>query len=550
MSPFTAAPSAPSKFFQWRGAWWFMVAVLVLVAVVRLRLLNFPLERDEGEYAYSGQLMLQGIPPYQLAYNMKFPGTYAAYALIMALFGQTPAGIHFGVLCMTTATALMLLWLGKTILDATAGIVAATCYAILAASPLMLGLAGHATHFAAFFATAGLCVMWRARQNGNGITALTSGILFGIAVLMKQHAALIGAWAGIAFVVNRLSKTEMSIGKRSLSVAACGVGMILPFAVCCFILWRAGVFQKFWFWTIDYALQYALLVPMAYAPEIFARSFYPIFANGFLLWLLAVAGLVLIWFDDRLKSSRLWLWGFCVASALSVCPDFDFRRHYFLLALPAVALSAGCAISGTRELWRRKNAASCPGNWPLWICAAIVTITILASSRIWFKLTPVQCARAIYGPNPFPEAEVVAKYIRENSRPDARVAVLGSEPEIYFLAHRHSATGYIYTYGLMEPQPFAPKMQDEMIGEIETNAPKFIIFANEGMSWMKRPDSDLKIFRWWNSYQTNYALIGLADIISPTQTVYALSAKSLARYGAARGSGLEIYQRKNVPDPL
>lgn len=37
-----------------------------------------PLERDEGEYAYAGQLMLQGIPPYQLAYNMKLPGTYAA----------------------------------------------------------------------------------------------------------------------------------------------------------------------------------------------------------------------------------------------------------------------------------------------------------------------------------------------------------------------------------------------------------------------------------------------------------------------------------------
>jgi len=27
----------------------------VVVAVARLRLLNFPLERDEGEYAYAGQ---------------------------------------------------------------------------------------------------------------------------------------------------------------------------------------------------------------------------------------------------------------------------------------------------------------------------------------------------------------------------------------------------------------------------------------------------------------------------------------------------------------
>jgi len=45
-------------------------------------------ERDEGEYADAGQLILQGVPPYTLAYNMKFSGTYAAYAVIMAIFGQ------------------------------------------------------------------------------------------------------------------------------------------------------------------------------------------------------------------------------------------------------------------------------------------------------------------------------------------------------------------------------------------------------------------------------------------------------------------------------
>ena len=58
---------------------WILLGVIVLglVIAIRIRLLGIPLERDEGEYAYAGQLMLQGIPPYELAYNMKFPGTYA-----------------------------------------------------------------------------------------------------------------------------------------------------------------------------------------------------------------------------------------------------------------------------------------------------------------------------------------------------------------------------------------------------------------------------------------------------------------------------------------
>ena len=155
--PSDAPPPVRPRLFQRHWTWWFLVLVLVVVAVVRLRLLNFPLERDEGEYAYAGQLMLQGIPPYQLAYNMKFPGTYAAYAAIMALFGQTPAGIHFGVLCLTTLTALMLFWLGKQILDGTAGMAAATFYAVMAASPAMLGLAGTCHAFRARFLPPPVC---------------------------------------------------------------------------------------------------------------------------------------------------------------------------------------------------------------------------------------------------------------------------------------------------------------------------------------------------------------------------------------------------------
>jgi len=40
--------------------WWVLaVAILGLVVTIRIRLLGIPLERDEGEYAYAGQLLLQ-----------------------------------------------------------------------------------------------------------------------------------------------------------------------------------------------------------------------------------------------------------------------------------------------------------------------------------------------------------------------------------------------------------------------------------------------------------------------------------------------------------
>ena len=520
-----------------------MVLVLVLVVAVRLRLLNFPLERDEGEYAYAGQLMLQGIPPYQLAYNMKFPGTYAAYAGIMTLFGQTPAGIHFGVLCMTMLTALMLFWLGKQILDWTAGMVAATFYAVMAASPSMLGLAGHATHFAAFFATAGVCLMWKVRQNHRWSITMASGFLLGMAVLMKQHGAVIALWAAIAFTLTALSQKDISIGRRLARVAVFGVAMILPFALCCLILWRAGVFGKFWFWTIDYAREYASVVPLSESPRFFWQGSRHALVKGCLLLPFAAAGGMLLWFDRRLAGSRLWIFSFGLASVLSVFPDFYFRKHYFLLMLPGLALLAGTAVSGMCR-WRGPKISNIKlQNWPVKVYALTVMITILTCAGIWFWQTPVQAARTTYQADPFPEAEVVATFLRANPPPSAPMAVLGSEPELYFLSHRHSVTGYIYTYGMMEPQPFARRMQAEMIHDIETSKPEFIVYVDDPMSWFRYPDSDLGIFNWWDAYQTNYTLVAIADVLSSSNTVYVWGPDMVKHYGGARGSALEVYQR-------
>ena len=41
-----------------------------------------PLERDEGEYAYLGQLILKGIMPFKIAYSLKFPGGFFMYAVV------------------------------------------------------------------------------------------------------------------------------------------------------------------------------------------------------------------------------------------------------------------------------------------------------------------------------------------------------------------------------------------------------------------------------------------------------------------------------------
>ncbi len=95
----------------------------------------------------------------------------------------------------------------------------------------------------------------------------------------------------------------------------------------------------------------------------------------------------------------------------------------------------------------------------------------------FFRANPVDANRMIYRTNPFPESLAVAEYIRNHSSETDTIAVIGSEPQIYFYANRKSATGYIYMYGLMELQAYAAQMQKEMIQEIESAKPRYIVIS-------------------------------------------------------------------------
>ena len=126
----------------------------------------------------------------------------------------------------------------------------------------------------------------------------------------------------------------------------------------------------------------------------------------------------------------------------------------------------------------------------------------------------------MYGANPFPESVEISRYIRSHSRDNDRIAILGSEPQIYFYSRRPSATGYIYTYALMEHQKYAKVMQRQMIEEIERARPEFLIFVNVTTSWLVQPDSDISIFRWFEAYRRGFDLAGVIDILPGNRTEY------------------------------
>lgn len=257
-----------------------------------------------------------------------------------------------------------------------------------------------------------------------------------------------------------------------------------------------GTFAAFWFWTFTYAFESGTAVSLADGGSALVGSLGSILPTSYLPASLAALGLSALVWDERARSKRAVVGLLCACSFLATAAGLTFRNQYFVLLLPALALLAGIAVdSVTRVL--------SPVRAPVLRYGATI---VLATG------TPHQITRALYGRNPFPESVEIARYIRERTSREDRIPVVGSEPQIYFYADRQAATGYIYTYALMEPHPYAASMQRQMIGEIEAANPRFVVFVTVWTSWLVGPESDQTVFRWFEDSRKRLDKIGVSTM--------------------------------------
>ncbi|MGE5049274.1 MAG: glycosyltransferase family 39 protein, partial [Deltaproteobacteria bacterium] len=231
--------------------------LLLAAAAIRLRLLQVPLERDEGEYAYGASLLLGGSAPFSSMYSMKLPGTQFAYASFLALFGHSIAAIRLGLLLVNAATTLLVFALGRRLMSPGGALAAAAAFAALSLSPAFLGIFAHATHFVILFAVAGLLVLHVALASRRRRHFAAAGALLGAAVLMKQ--------AGLVFPALALCWWGWERRERPLGWAAEGLtlcaGIAAPLLVTATAIALAGTLPAMWFWTVTYARDYATALP-------------------------------------------------------------------------------------------------------------------------------------------------------------------------------------------------------------------------------------------------------------------------------------------------
>ena len=505
--------------------WIVLVAMVTLNVIVRLRLAPAPLERDEGEYAYAGQLLLRGIPPYIHAYNMKFPGTYVAYAGMMAIFGQTIVGIHRGMAVVTSVNIVLLFLLARRFWANAAAVPSVVLYTLLQLDLYSLSFHGHATHFVVLAGLAGLVLQPDDRSAPrHRLRCFLAGVCFGLAVLAKQPGAAFGL-IGEAWLLITWWRQKWPVYDWLRSAVSMAMGGMLPVVLTVVWLWRAGALAAAKFWTIDYARAYGSEATLRMGIGLFRLEFGRLIQNSHWLWAIGAAGIVVTAMIGHQRRRSIQLVVLTVLAGAAVSAGLYFRPHYFIMLFPALALGVGGLHAAVHQQFRRQR-------WLvrvfalLWIAACAEFV--ITQSFVWFVMDPSELCVREYNDALFNSAVDVGHYLADHSDPSDTVAVFGSEPEVYFYAHRLSASGYIYTYPLVENQPFADQMQHEMARQIESAKPKFLVTVTNTHSWGPVLASRLWIFDWWKQFAAQYEPVAVmveppADSTTPAADVQSLT---------------------------
>jgi len=213
------------------------------------------------------------------------------------------------------------------------------------------------------------------------------------------------------------------------------------------------------------------------------RASLPWVVRPFVIWEIVAVGLTAPLWSRYARAQGGFVVSFFLFSVLAVCPGLYFRPHYFILLLPAAALCVGVGVCGVQQSLRERRFGALVVCLPVLYFAVVLGISVRGQYNTYFHLDPAALNRKIFDRDPFLEAVGVGSYIKAHSVERDTIGLFGSEPEICFYASRHCASGYLYTYPLMEKQKYADEMRQDMMQQVQDARPKFLVYADVARSW-------------------------------------------------------------------
>jgi hypothetical protein len=487
-----------NKFWQGQNwiNWFGVLGIAVLFVALRWNNYDAPLTRDEGGFGYCARLLVQGLMPYEHAFEQKPPMVIYSYALSNLFLPQFFWSARLlAYLCVALATALL-------------GVIArlefGKGYALPAMwlmTPMVLlpGLDqfwASVEMFMLFPLLATVAIYCHSRQHGYEPKHWFWAAFFAVTTLLYKYTALpvLGFVFAVWFVEMFQKAADKKVIWRCFAFACAGAVAAAAIEIGWFVVHDGG--KQFWECTVLFNRAY--VASGIFGPIRLVAQFRTFWENWWALFLVPWAALLL-------KNRRVWFWLGMFVCAIAATGMSGYGQYYVVL-MPFWALLGAV---GVRALALRFEERAKSLTWVGVLLAAVVVFLTIRPDIPWSSCTREQFAEVKLGRYPFIESQFMAVRVAQLSSPDEFVFVAGSEPQILCYAGRFSPTRFVTAYPLMVPGPLARQYQQEVIRDLLKRPPALIVFVTNGTSWTRRDNTPADFFNFMSDFlKQNYKLNG------------------------------------------
>lgn len=465
-----------------------LLALAGVIAGLRLRTYDEPIEFDLTLYAVVGHEMLLGRKIYSEIWDQKPPALHTTYMLADAAVGYGPRAVYALNVTAAVWTLLAVFAAGCAFPPGRAsGLWAALFWTLVSDNITLQANQPNAEVFMnAFTATA--FALWVRAKNGPGaLRTLAAGAFIALATMYKQvilAPALL--WAATDFI---WPPEGSSRGRRFLAGVGVVAVVVAAWAALAAHFYFDGRWDDFYDTVVLYNRAYAGDGPIrnmifAFRPY---RFLGPFVEAAPLACLLAVAGATTALFM-RDAPARPWalLTAYVLGAWAAIHGPGKGFPHYFQLLLPPLAIAAGVSVGQLRRTLAAYSTLFRP--WlgavarvgPLAL-AVVAALQIAYGSYHSYRQPAHEWARRKYGFF-FHDVEALGKRIGELLKPDETLYVFGDvRPGLYWFSQRRPAAGVLFNDPLLGG-PIQDRMIQRTLEQLKANPPEIVVFAVSALS--------------------------------------------------------------------
>ncbi len=462
-----------------------LIALLyVNLALVALGSLCWPLSRDQGIFAWIGDVILQGGIPYQDAWDVKGILTYYTFAFSQLVFGRTLWGIRACDLIFLATTCFMLARFLRRYCEAWVVQVGVAFFALF---HLLRGYWATAQPdgWATMLVMCAVSLIYLPEISSTK-KRLLAGVLIGLACLYKIVFIVFLVPLGVYCMLRDRGPLDLRI-ENLAPVAAGAFGVVIAS-----LLWLGA------FGALGDFMQIQFDFNPAVHTRIFSWSAAGILGRlaAYLKWYLWASpliaiGLITLWREHRDLFLAL-LAQLLTAFFFVVVQNKYYSYHWHPVRFTLLIFFV-FGISGTWKFLRDRFAADAPPRAALVQAAMVAVLCALAfvkgpdvdrqgiSARILGK-GPVEeyfrGFKSYYNRSfRFLSNYRAVEYLLANSKEDESVLVWGWEPMINYMAHRRSPTRFGYNYPLVTDAKDRRELgyRSEFMEALVKDLPRYIV---------------------------------------------------------------------------